>query len=80
MATDATAAPRRRYRPQGARALAEIRHYQRSTAQLIRRAPFQRLVREIAEMFKCDMRWQGEALLALQEAAECFLVSLFEDA
>ncbi|KAK7249555.1 histone [Aureococcus anophagefferens] len=42
-------------------------------------APFQRLVREIAQDFKTDLRFQGSAVLALQEAAEAYLVGLFED-
>lgn len=60
-------------------ALREIRKYQKSTALLIRKAPFQRLVREIAQDFRADLRFQGSALLALQESSEAFLVSLFED-
>jgi histone H3/H4 len=40
---------------------------------------FQRLVREIAQDFKSDLRFQGSAVLALQEAAEAYLVGLFED-
>lgn len=53
----------------------EIRKYQKSTELLIRRAPFQRLVREITAVFKQDFRFQGAALDALQEAAEAYLVS-----
>eukprot|EP00956_Cyclotella_meneghiniana_P014049 scaffold20817_cov22-Cyclotella_meneghiniana.AAC.1 len=41
--------------------------------------PFQRLVREIAQDFKGDLRFQGSAVLALQESAEAYLVGLFED-
>ena len=67
-----------RYRP-GTVALREIRKYQKSTELLIRKAPFQRLVREIAQDFKSDLRFQGSAVLALQEAAEAYLVGLFED-
>lgn len=67
-----------RYRP-GTRALKEIRKYQKSTELLIRKAPFQRLVREIAQDFQCDLRFQGSAILALQECAEAYLVALFED-
>ena len=43
------------------------------------RLPFQRLVREIAQDFKPDLRFQGSAILALQEASEDYLVKLFED-
>lgn len=46
---------------------------------LIIQAPFQRLVREIAQDYKTDLRFQSNAVLALQEAAESYLVSLFED-
>ncbi len=67
-----------RYRP-GTVALREIRKYQKSTDLLLRKLPFQRLVREIAQDFKTDLRFQSTAILALQEAAEAYLVSLFED-
>lgn len=67
-----------RYRP-GTVALREIRRYQKSTDLLLRKLPFQRLVREIAQDFKNDLRFQGTAILALQEASESYLVSLFED-
>ena len=67
-----------RYRP-GTVALREIRKYQKSTELLIRKLPFQRLVREVAQDFKSDLRFQGSAVMALQEAAEAYLVSLFED-
>ena len=67
-----------RYRP-GAKALKEIRRYQKSTELLIRKLPFQRLVREIAQDFKTDLRFQSHAIMALQEASEAYLTSLFED-
>lgn len=67
-----------RYRP-GTVALREIRRYQKSTELLIRKLPFQRLVREIAQEAKTDLRFQSTAIAALQEAAEAYLVSLFED-
>ncbi len=67
-----------RYRP-GTVALREIRHYQKSTELLIRKLPFQRLVRELAQECKADLRFQGSAILALQEAAEAYLVGIFED-
>jgi histone H3 len=60
-------------------ALREIRKYQKSTELLIRKLPFQRLVREIACNIQPDLRFQSTALLALQEAAETYLVRLFED-
>ena len=72
-----------RYRP-GTVALCEIRRYQglgkHATELLIRKAPFQRLVREIAQDFKSDLRFQSTAVLALQEASEAYLIGLFEDA
>lgn len=67
-----------RYRP-GTVALREIRRYQKSTELLIRKLPFQRLVREIAQDYKTDLRFQSSAIGALQEAAEAYLVGLFED-
>ena len=67
-----------RYRP-GTVALREIRKFQKSTDLLIRKLPFQRLVREIATEYKNDLRFQSQAVLALQEAAEAYLVGLFED-
>ncbi|KAF9946424.1 centromeric DNA-binding histone H3-like protein cse4 [Modicella reniformis] len=76
----------RRYRP-GVKALREIRQYQRTTDLLIQKLPFARVVREIADVCAADsstlstgMRWQSSALLALQEAAEAYMVHLFEDA
>merc|ERR1740138_1432154 len=67
-----------RYRP-GVAALREIRKYQKSTELLIRKLPFQRLVREVAQDFKTDLRFQSHAITALHEASEAYLTSLFED-
>ena len=67
-----------RFRP-GIVALRQIRKYQKSTELLIRKLPFQRLVREIAQDYKCDLRFQTSALMALQEAAEAYMVGLMED-
>jgi histone H3 len=67
-----------RFRP-GTVALREIRRYQKSTELLIRKLPFQRLVRELAQTFKVDLRFQGSAILAAQEACEAYLVGIFED-
>ena len=67
-----------RYRP-GTVALREIRKYQKTTDLFIRKLPFQRLVREIAEDFKTDLRFQSSAVCALQEAAEAYLTGLFAD-
>ena len=69
---------RRRFRP-GTAALGEIRKYLKSTELLIRKLPFQRLVREIAQDYESDIRFRSSAVLALQEAAEAYLVGIFGD-
>jgi len=74
----ATMVKRHRYRP-GILALREIRRYQSTTELLIRKLPFQRLVREIGQGFLKDVRFQSQAVGALQEAAEAYLVGLFAD-
>ena len=71
----------RRYRP-GTVALREIIRYQKSTELLIRKLPFQRLLREVSQEVCGDLkidpvRYQSTAILALQEAAEDFLVRMF---
>ncbi|XP_035217322.1 histone H3-like 3 [Stegodyphus dumicola] len=68
----------RRLRP-GTTALREIRQYQKTTELLIRKLPFQRLVREIAQYYFSNIRFQTTAVQALQEASEAYLVSLFEE-
>ncbi|KAK2783725.1 centromeric DNA-binding histone H3-like protein cse4 [Emmonsiellopsis sp. PD_33] len=76
--------PRRRphrYKP-GTVALKEIRRYQKSWDLLLLKLPFARLVREVAlDMLRGgeELRWQSQAIMALQEAAEAFMVHLFED-
>ena len=67
-----------RFRP-GTVAIREIKRYQKSTELLIKRLPFQRLVKEIAQNFKSDLRFQASAVVALQEATESYMVSLFQD-
>ena len=67
-----------RYKP-GTVALREIRKYQKSTVLLFRKLPFQRLVKEIAQDFCSELRFQASAILALQEASEAYLIGLFED-
>ncbi|CUM65438.1 uncharacterized protein PRCAT00003077001 [Priceomyces carsonii] len=72
---------KRRYRP-GTKALREIRQYQRSTDLLLRKLPFARLVKEVTENYigvDYGMRWQSNAVLALQEASEAYLIHLLED-
>ena len=70
----------RRFRP-GTVALREIRKYQKSTDLLIRKVPFQRLVREVCRGFTktlgYDLRFQSTTLLALQEGSESYLVNMF---
>eukprot|EP00039_Didymoeca_costata_P000823 m.47395 g.47395 ORF g.47395 m.47395 type:complete len:145 (-) comp10495_c0_seq2:69-503(-) len=81
-ASDRDPKKKRRYRP-GTKALHEIRRYQKSTELLFRKLPFARVVREVSLPFYAGrepFRWQAMAILALQEAAEAFLVHLFEDA
>ncbi|TKS89955.1 histone H3.3 [Collichthys lucidus] len=74
-----TVFPENKHKRPGTVALREIRRYQKSTELLIRKLPFQRLVREIAQDFKTDLRFQSAAIGALQEASEAYLVGLFED-
>ena len=69
----------RRYRP-GTVALRQIRQFQKSTALLIAKSPFRRLVREVALDVDNKKRFQESALSALQEAAEAYLVTLLEEA
>ena len=70
--------PVKRFRP-GTVALREIRKYQKSTELLLRKGPLQRLVREIAGDYVGEKKFQSQALMALQEATESFMVSMFED-
>ncbi|CAI6331750.1 unnamed protein product [Periconia digitata] len=77
--------PRQRGRrhKSGTKALQEIRRYQKSTDLLLLKTPFQRLVREVTQNVTAVTgpdRWQSQAVAALQEATEAFLVSLFHDA
>ncbi len=78
-ATAAVVKPKKphRYRP-GTVALREIKRYQKSTDLLMRKLPFQRLVREIAQKIRNDVRFQGSAILMLQDAAESFMIRYAE--
>ena len=67
-----------KFRP-GTVALREIRRYQKGTELLLRKLPFQRLVREIAVTGKEGLRFQASAVLAMQEATEAHMVNLFAD-
>jgi len=70
---------KKRYRP-GTRALMEIRKFQKSTDLLIPKLPFSKVIREIAsKVCSANLRFQSAAIAALQEAAEAYLVTLFED-
>lgn len=67
------------YRP-GTRAIIEIRQFQRTYELLIKKLPFQRLVRElITDINNSGLRISSDALLALQKATEAYIVSMFED-
>jgi histone H3 len=68
-----------RWRP-GTVALREVRRLQKGTELLVAKAPFSRLVREIAEGHKSGLRFQASAVAAIQEATEAFVVSLLSDA
>ncbi|KAL8153202.1 hypothetical protein V2J09_010962 [Rumex salicifolius] len=69
-----------RFKP-GTVALREIRRYQKTTELLIPAAPFIRTVKELTNHFSQSVtRWEAEALVALQEVAEDFVVSMFRDA
>ena len=68
-----------RYRP-GTVALREIKRYQASTELLLRKSPFMRLVREIAQDYKSELRFTAEAIECLQTACEAFVVRRFENA
>jgi histone H3 len=81
--------PRPRFRPRfrpGVAALQQIRKYHRPGALVVRKQPFQRLVREVARRIelarggRAPLRFQSHALMALQEASEAYLAALFEDA
>ena len=60
----------------GLKALKEIKRYQSSTDMLIKRLPFQRVVREIAQTIRTDLRFQSIAIMVLQKVGEAFLVGL----
>ena len=76
--TDESDTKSRRFHP-GTVALREIKQYQRSSDTLIQRSPFVRLVKEVLQGINPEMHIQSLATVALQEAAEAFLTSLFED-
>lgn len=67
-----------RWRP-GTVALREVKRAQRGTELLVQKAPFSRLVREIAESHKAGLRFQASAVAAIQEATESFVISLLSD-
>ncbi|XP_006880668.1 PREDICTED: histone H3-like centromeric protein A [Elephantulus edwardii] len=80
--TPSSRTPRRPFRRKKSGVLKEIRKLQSSTELLFRRRPFSLVVREVCSKFTrgLDFNWQAQALMALQEAAEAYLVYLFEDA
>ena len=69
---------KRRFKP-GTVALREVKRYQKEVKNLLPRASFQRLVRDISTSMANDLRFQSAALLALQEASEAYITGLFED-
>ena len=77
-AGDPTKKKKNYFRP-GYLTLNEIRHYQKKVHLLIRKLPFQHLVRDIAQHFSLDLRFRSAAITALQEASETYLIHLFED-
>ena len=80
-ATKAPAGAKRafRFRP-GTQSLREIRRYQKSVLNLLLRLPYQRVVREVAQDYAPDMRFQASALAAMQDSTEAHLVSMLRDA
>lgn len=66
-----------RFRP-GTVAVRDMKRYQKSTELLLRRAPFQRLIREITGNYSVGTRFAASALLALQEATESYMVKMFD--
>jgi len=61
--------------------LREIRKYQKTVERLVPRLAMARLVKEIGDEVAPErMRWEENALLAVHEAAEAYLIGLFEDA
>ena len=64
----------------GTVALREIKRYQKSTQMLMPHAPFQRLVRSITRDIDHDLKFQSQAIMALQESTEAYVVGLLEDA
>lgn len=69
---------RKGFKP-GTVTLREVKRYQKTVNMLLPRAPFQRLVKEITERMDHKLRFQSQALQALQEATEAYIVGLFED-
>ncbi|XP_055337588.1 histone H3-like centromeric protein cid [Paramacrobiotus metropolitanus] len=70
-------------KPRRSRVLQEIKKMQRGTELLLRKLPFGRLTKEVSQKFGAspyDRRWSAHALLAMQEAAESYMVTYFEDA
>lgn len=59
--------------------LREVKHYQSTTNNLIPMEPFSRLVREIGQDYKSDLRWTNNSIKALQTAAEDYLVRMFKE-
>lgn len=68
----------KRKRKAATNAIREIKKEQKSTNKIIPTAPFQRLVQEIAQNYKNDLRIKAEAYSALQDASESYVIDLFQ--
>ena len=77
-ATEDGETQKRRTRP-GAKALREIRKYQRSTDSIVPRAPLQRIIKEITGKYMPDARYSMGAIEAVHQCIEAYMVGLFED-
>jgi histone H3 len=62
----------------GTVALREIRRYQKSTDLLLPKLPVQRLIREIAQDCKNDLRFTRDALEAAHTAVEQYITEVFD--
>ena len=76
--SDASAKKPSKFRP-GTVAIRDIKRYQKGTEMLLRKLPFQRLVREIAQTSKDGVKFAASAVLAMQEATEAHMINLFAD-
>mgnify|MGYP002061714018 CR=1 FL=1 len=59
-------------------AIREIKNQQKKTSLIIPSAPFSRVVHEIAQSYKTDLRIKADAYTTLQYAAEDFMINAFQ--